>query len=892
MSNSIYQKLFVFLAINCFSLLGIYAQGSLSGTIKSETGEPIPFASVEVVGLNTGVISDIDGNFSISDLPVGPLKISVSSISYATSISEIEIQNGQNLILNVVLEPDALGLSQVVVTGVSNERSRLESSVSISSLSLEAINSTSARTTSELFRSIPGIRSESSGGEGNTNMAARGVPISSGGSKYLQIQEDGLPVLMFGDIAFATQDIFTRADQSINKIEVIRGGSASTSATNSPGGIINFISNTGGVERGSIATSVGLDYRNLRTDFNYGSPIGNNMSFHIGGFFRQGDGPRPAGFTGNQGGQIKANLTKRFNNGYVRFHYKHLNDRSIAYMPMPIQVSGTNANPKWESVAGYDALRGTLHSPYLLRNNGIDGSGSPRQSNVADGMHPVTNSIGAEFSFDLDGWKIENRGRFSSNRGRFVAPFPAEVGKASDIALSVANLRNDTLGTASAGLVYAGTNTAIDGNTNVLRIHMFDTELNNFDNMVNDLKISKSFGKVNTSFGYFTGLQNINMSWLWNSYLTELKGDGARNLDVVRGTNRLSQNGQYAYGVPAWGNCCQRNYNTQNLISAPYLNLGVEITSNLNLDGGIRWDQGRVTGSYAGASQSTMDINGDGIIQAPESSVSSINNAAASPVNYSYDYFSYSVGANYKLNNNSAVFARISKGASAKADRLLFGADVDVVTGNLKRANDGSETRPYDEISQIEIGAKYKFDKGGLFLTLFSAQTDEVGGYEATTQNFISNNYSAFGAELEVALDYGRFDLRGGLTFTAAEITKSTTPSQVGNTPRRLPSVFGTLTPSYSFGKGHSVGINLFGTSSSFAQDNNELKMPGYLVVNPYINFSITKSLVFGVNGNNVFNALGITEAEEGSIINNQNNIVRARPILGRSINAVMRYNF
>jgi outer membrane receptor protein involved in Fe transport len=91
----------------------------------------------------------------------------------------------------------------------------------------------------------------SSGGEGNANIAVRGVPISSGGSKYLQLQEDGLPVLLFGDIAFATADIFTRFDRNVAKVEAIRGGSASILSSNSPGGIINFISKTGKVEGGS-----------------------------------------------------------------------------------------------------------------------------------------------------------------------------------------------------------------------------------------------------------------------------------------------------------------------------------------------------------------------------------------------------------------------------------------------------------------------------------------------------------------------------------------------------------------------------------------------------------------------------------------------------------------
>ena len=47
----------------------------------------------------------------------------------------------------------------------------------------------------KFFVTIPGIRAESSGGEGNSNITVRGVPVSAGGSRYLLIQEDGLPVL-------------------------------------------------------------------------------------------------------------------------------------------------------------------------------------------------------------------------------------------------------------------------------------------------------------------------------------------------------------------------------------------------------------------------------------------------------------------------------------------------------------------------------------------------------------------------------------------------------------------------------------------------------------------------------------------------------------------------
>ena len=106
-------------------------------------------------------------------------------------------------------------LEDVVITGVVNPKAKIKSSVSITTMDVKQIEQSAPRSTAEIFRSIPGIRSESSGGEGNSNISVRGVPISSGGSKYLQIQEDGLPVLLFGDISFATADIFTRFDGNV-----------------------------------------------------------------------------------------------------------------------------------------------------------------------------------------------------------------------------------------------------------------------------------------------------------------------------------------------------------------------------------------------------------------------------------------------------------------------------------------------------------------------------------------------------------------------------------------------------------------------------------------------------------------------------------------------------
>lgn len=773
-------------------------------------------------------------------------------------------------------------LEDVVVTGVVNPKSKIKSSVSITTLNAAQVQKSSSRTLAEIFRTIPGIRSESSGGEGNANIAVRGVPISSGGSKYLQLQEDGLPVLLFGDIAFATSDIFTRFDNNVSRIEAIRGGSASILSSNSPGGIINFISKTGKTEGGSMGTSFGLDYSSFRTDIDYGTKIGDGLYFHAGGFYRTGDGIRPTGFNSNNGGQMKFNLTKEFSNGSITVYTKFLNDRAAAFMPMPVKVTGTNDDPTWESIPGFDATHATNHTAYLQTNSGPNGEGSISRRNVADGMNPISKSIGISANFNLeDDWKISENARYSSNNGNFITPFPAEVASAASIANSFG---------AGSTLSYANGDGAFNNpNGLVSRIHMFDVTLNNFNNFMNDIKVTKKLDKVSLTFGYFKSMQNISMSWLWNSYLQEVSDNNARLINVTTaGGASLSDNGLYAYGVPYWGNCCTRNYDTEYNVSAPYINGTLEANDKLTLDLGFRYDVGKVTGSFAGGAATTMDVNNNGSISAPESSVFGINPSSATVVNYGYKYLSFSAGANFLLSEKQSVFFRMSKGASAKADRILFSG---------LNYMDGSRVNALDFLFQQELGYKQKFDKGSIYATLFRAFTDEQVGFEATNPTQTkSNSYTSIGIELDGNYNVNdMFSVRGGLTYTKAEITEDgalPATTNNGNQPRRQPKLMYNFSPTINFESKANLGLSFVGQTKSYTQDDNKLVMKGFMIMNLFGEVKIINGLSLNLSVNNLLNTLAFTEAEEGSITAGAVNYIRARPMPGRSISSGLTYKF
>ncbi|MFY7898663.1 MAG: TonB-dependent receptor domain-containing protein, partial [Chitinophagaceae bacterium] len=185
---------------------------------------------------------------------------------------------------------------------------------------------------------------------------------------------------------------------------------------------------------------------------------------------------------------------------------------------------------------------------------------------------------------------------------------------------------------------------------------------------------------------------------------------------------------------------------------------------------------------------------------------------------------------------------------------------------------------------------KANYKNLGLFVTGFYANVNEQGGYEATTQKVIENKYKSLGVEIEAAARISKnFDLRGGITFTDAKITSDGATKD--NRPRRQAPFIFNIVPTYT-SNNFSIGFTAIGTSSSYAQDDNKLKFKGYVMINPFVNYRVSKAANLAVNANNIGNVLGITESEEGSITPNTTNIIRARSIMGTTVSATVTFNF
>ena len=800
---------------------------------------------------------------------------------------------------------DKAKYEQIVVTATPGGATMQEASVSVSSFNEDDIVKLAPRSTAEVFRAIPGIRAESSGGGGNANITIRGIPLATGGSKFLQIHEDGLPVLEYGDINFGNADNFIRYDWSVANVEAVRGGSASTFASNSPGGVINMISNTGEIGGGAIGTSFGVDYDEMRLDFRYGGEISDDLYYHIAGFARGGEGTRDTGYHGDKGGQVKFNITKLLDNGHIRFFYKNLDDKVSTYLPSPVLVKGDG---EYGPVPGFDASSQALNSVYNTNISTFDSYGNPENRDVRDGISSEVNSFGVEVDLEVaDNLFLLNKFRISDVSGGFIAPFtdgfPAGPGDVSNFAAALCSGALDGEGNAlncdsttvtlangpGAGEVYTG-----EAFTNL----QFDARLNDLGNMINDLSLRKEFDNgVSLTVGYYYSNQDIATSWAsWQTFIQTLDGDNSQLLNITDadGTELVS-NGLLSASFLSY------EWDLNYVTTAPYMNVGFELSDNILIDASVRYDSvdasGELISSCCGGN-ADYDINGNGVIEQIEDAsaqnsgfisggVINLNRAGASSqiVDYSANNTSYSLGGSYLLSETQTLFARSSKGGRALADRLLQIGGTLNTDGSLTNTTSG-----FDTTKQLEIGYKYGTRDLMLNATLFDTVTEDTQA-EVTSGLTFMREYEATGLEFEGRWNAtDNFVLSGNLTWTDAEISKDANDAAlVGNTPRRQADWIWTITPEYVTDF-WSVGASLQGSTEYYVQDNNDLKQDAYNLVNVFATYWVNDQFSVSLNVNNATDEFVITESEEGSAA--VGSYIRARPLNGRTTVVSLKYLF
>ena len=224
--NKVSFALFLMLIVQGFS----WAQErEVTGTVKDETGTPLPVVTVVVKGTSYGVATDFNGNYSIK-VPNDKAVLVFSQIGMKT----VEKAVGKARSINVILREEAQELTEVVVTGVGVATDKRKVAISVDAVSEKSLKRTPVKSIDDaLSGKIAGAQIQSTSGQPGqqANIILRG--INSLSTTQPMVIVDGVEVntsnyaLTSGSSAVSSR--LADLDLSnIERVEVIQGAAAAT----------------------------------------------------------------------------------------------------------------------------------------------------------------------------------------------------------------------------------------------------------------------------------------------------------------------------------------------------------------------------------------------------------------------------------------------------------------------------------------------------------------------------------------------------------------------------------------------------------------------------------------------------------------------------------------
>ena len=218
------------------SSLMIMAQSVITGTVKTESGEPLIGANVSLKGTTIGDITNTDGSFRIPAVSNGNYILIASYIGFQTGEEEITV-SGSDITVDFSLEEGTMFGQEIVVSGTRRPEKITETPATIQVVSRKDLEEWGTFNTGELFSRLKGVDYIRSGVVGtginvrgfNSNFNAKNTQVTDG--RFSSLIATGLP---FGPLS-------PQIKEDIDRVEVILGPNSSLYGPNAHNGLVNII---------------------------------------------------------------------------------------------------------------------------------------------------------------------------------------------------------------------------------------------------------------------------------------------------------------------------------------------------------------------------------------------------------------------------------------------------------------------------------------------------------------------------------------------------------------------------------------------------------------------------------------------------------------------------
>ncbi len=218
-------------------------QSGVSGRVIDQSGQPLPGVTVLVKGTTQGMVTNVDGEYSIPNIPENAT-LQFSFVGMRTQ----EVAVGSQTTINISMVEDAIGIEEVVAIGYGTQRKATVTGSVAGVSEEELVASPSLNVTSAISGLMPGVITKVTSGEPgreNSTILIRGMNTTGDNSPLVVV--DGI------------QDVsgWERINSNdIESISVLKDASAAIYGARAANGVILITTKRGSVGKPTISYSI------------------------------------------------------------------------------------------------------------------------------------------------------------------------------------------------------------------------------------------------------------------------------------------------------------------------------------------------------------------------------------------------------------------------------------------------------------------------------------------------------------------------------------------------------------------------------------------------------------------------------------------------------------
>jgi iron complex outermembrane receptor protein len=250
--------LFLMLATTLYTKANDAAAGTLTGTVTDKKdGSPIAGATVTIPDLKTGTLTDANGKFTLSHLSRGTYIVQISYVGYSSVTQRVDFTKTAEL--NVQLQESSIEAGEVIITGVSRATELKRSPIPMAAVGKTFIDQRAgAGNVIDMIANLPGVSAVTTG-PNVSKPFIHGLGFNRVVTLMDGVRQEGQ---QWGDEHGIEVD-----QNSVDRVEVIKGPASLTYGSDAIGGVVNLISPQP-VPVGTISGSVMSTYGTNQGLFN------------------------------------------------------------------------------------------------------------------------------------------------------------------------------------------------------------------------------------------------------------------------------------------------------------------------------------------------------------------------------------------------------------------------------------------------------------------------------------------------------------------------------------------------------------------------------------------------------------------------------------------------